>query len=103
MFDKLRIFLEETFSGAEKDAAAFIDALVTAIVSNGGAVLMTAAANAVAAAESSGGTSDEKFAAASAAVISSLKSAGEPVVINAVNGAIEAAVAQAAANKPAGL
>lgn len=86
------------------NVAAEFDALFDSIYKNGGAVLMAAAAAAVQAAETEGGTSDEKKAAAVAAIIKVLKEQGIPVVMNAINGAIEAEVAkltQAAAVAPA--
>ena len=72
----------------------FMGDLMTSIAENGGAVLIQAATDAVAAAETKGGTGAEKLAAAQAAVIADLTNKGIPVVLNAVNGAIEAAVAR---------
>ena len=85
--------LEGLFTDAEKAVVAFADSLLSSIEKNGGSVLMSAATGAVAAAEARGGTSAEKLAAAQAAVAKVLDSQGVPLVNNAVNGAIEAAVA----------
>lgn len=71
-----------------------VSALGKTIAENGGPVLAQAALDAVMAAEQAGGGAAEKLAAAQAAVVSDLTSKGIPVVMNAVNGAIEAAVAQ---------
>lgn len=75
-------------------ALGFFDALSSSIEKNGGQILRDAALAAVQAAETTGGTGDVKFAAALAAVIATLEKEGIPVVLNAVRGAIEGAVAQ---------
>lgn len=72
----------------------FVSPLALSIATNGGAVLVQAAEDGVAAAEQPGLTGDQKKAAAVSAVIATLTSKGIPVVMNAVNGAIEAAVAK---------
>jgi len=77
----------------------FMGDLMTSIAENGGAVLVQAATDAVAAAEAKGGTGAEKLAAAQAAVVADLTSKGIPVVLNAINGAIEAAVAKLRASQ----
>jgi hypothetical protein len=59
----------------------------------GGMALVDAARQAVRAAEETGGSGREKFDAAQKAIIVSLEAQGLPIVINAINGAIEAAVA----------
>lgn len=64
------------------------------IARSGGMALVTAAQAAVAAAESQGGSGEEKFKAAQKAVVASLEAQSIPIVINAINGAIEAAVAK---------
>jgi hypothetical protein len=74
-------------------AIGFFDALAHSIEQNGGQVLRDAAIAAVRAAEATGGSGDQKFAAALAQVVITLETEGLPVVINAVKGAIEAAVA----------
>lgn len=79
----------------------FVSPLAMSIAKNGGPVLVQAATNAVAAAEQPGLTSDQKKAAAVAAVVSTLKTQGIPVVMNAVNGAIESAVAGLQASQAA--
>lgn len=90
--------IQNFFHAGVHDIAVGVSFLAHSIEQNGGAVLMSAAAAGVAAAESTGGNGKDKFAAAQAAVISALETAGIPVVLNAVNGAIEAAVAQHRAN-----
>jgi len=73
----------------------FVSALAENIEKNGGQVLRDAALAAVKAAEATAGMSgSDKFNAALESVISTLEEQGIPVVINAVRGAIEAAVAQ---------
>lgn len=72
----------------------FFSALAENIEKNGGKVLQNAALAAVEAAESAGGSGSDKFAAALASVMDDLEEQGIPVVLNAVRGAIEAAVAQ---------
>lgn len=58
-----------------------------------GPVLLESATDAVMAAEQTPGDGKAKFAAAFAMVVKDLESKGVPVVVNAVNLAIEAAVA----------
>ena len=82
------------FSEAEKEASSFLEAAAHSLIANGGAVLIGAAKDAVVAAETTGGTNEQKKDAAVTAVVSSLKTNGLPVVMNAVNFAVEAAVAQ---------
>lgn len=71
----------------------FLMALEQQIEASGGKVLQDAAANAVAAAEAAGGSGEDKFKAAFEAVVATLTAEGIPVIVNAVKGAIEAAVA----------
>lgn len=94
--------IKNLFTSAEHVFIAFASSLIHSIAANGGQVLVDAAVAAVAAAEAAGGTGAEKLASAQAAVIATLKAAGVTVVTNAVNGAIEAAVAELkASQKPA--
>lgn len=93
--DRLIAFL----LGLGSDVLAAVEAFATVVAQNGGSVLVQAATDAVAAAETAGGTAATKLAAAQAAVIADLTSKGIPVVQNAVNAAIEAAVAQMKANQ----
>jgi len=78
----------------DNTAAAFISALLNDIEKSGGQVLRDAAIEAVKAAEDAGGSGKEKFDAAVASVVATLTTQGIPIVIHAINGAIEAAVAQ---------
>lgn len=68
--------------------------LVKSVADNGGQLLLDAADEAVRAAEAAGGTGFEKYDAAFDAIGAKLASEGVAVVGNAVNGAIEAAVAK---------
>lgn len=68
--------------------------LVKSVADNGGQLLMDAADEAVRAAEAQGGSGFEKYDAAFDAIAAKLASEGVEVVGNAVNGAIEAAVAK---------
>lgn len=86
--------VQHLLDDVEKNVLSFFDSLATSIASNGGAVLLSAALKAVEAAETTGGTGQEKFEAAKASVIATLKEQGLPIIMNAVHGAIEAAVAQ---------
>lgn len=89
------------FSEAEHEAVLFAAALVDSIFASGGALLVSAATDAVNAAEAAGGSNTDKFAAAFNAVKTDLESKGIPLVINAVSGAIEAAVANLRASETA--
>lgn len=86
--------IQNFFHAGIGDILAGLNALANSIAKNGGAVLLLAAANAVVAAEAQGGTGAEKLKAAQDSVIATLTAQGLPVVKNAINGAIEAAVAQ---------
>jgi len=92
------VFIQNFFHDGVKDIFAGLSALANSIALNGGAVLLEAAAAAVAAAEAQGGTGAEKLKAAQDSVIATLTAQGLSVVKNAINGAIEAAVAQHKAN-----
>src|SRR4051812_46413286 len=78
---------------SEKEALVFYHAVISSAEANGGKLLRDAATAAVSAAEVTGGSGQDKFNAALASVVSTLSTAGIPIVKNAVNGAIEAAVA----------
>lgn len=86
-------------TGVGKAVLAFIEAAAGSIAANGGQVLIDAATGAVSAAEAAGGTAAQKLAAAQASVVSTLEGQGIPVVQNAVNVAIEAAVASMKASQ----
>lgn len=94
VFQRALSKVEGFFSDAEAVVAAFFSSLAHSIAVNGGPVLVAAARSAVAAAEATGGDATTKRDAAFAAVVGTLQSQGLPVVTNAVNGAIEAAVAE---------
>jgi hypothetical protein len=89
-----KIFIART----EALLIATAEAVVTTLVKNGGPVLVQIARDAVAAAEAAGGSGESKKAAAVATVIAGLKTRGIPVVQNAVQLAVESAVAQIKAN-----
>ena len=78
---------------SEAIGADFIHALLTSITQNGGKILIDAATAAVKAAETAGGSGGDKFKAAFTAVVAILEAESLPVVQMAINGAIEAAVA----------
>lgn len=63
------------------------------IARSGGMALIAAAQAAVQAAEAAGGSGRDKFDAAQKAVVASLEAQSLPIVLNAVNAAIESAVA----------
>lgn len=93
--------IEAFFLGLDKDVVAALAALAESITNNGGAILINAAQAAVIAAEGAGGTGAQKLDAAKTAVIQVLTNQGIPFVESAVNGAIEAAVAQNKLNQAA--
>jgi len=77
-----------------EDILTSIKPLALQIAKRGGMALVAAAQDAVQAIEQSAGLSGrQKFEAAQKAVIASLEAQGVPIVLNAINGAIEAAVA----------
>lgn len=90
MWQKIRDF----FKGVLREIAAFLNPLALEIARSGGKLLIEAAAAAVLAAEQSGGTGEEKLKLARDIVIDKLRMAGIPIVLNAIHGAIEAAVAE---------
>lgn len=110
MWEKFLTFM----SGVGHVIMSFISPLAQSIAQNGGPVLVAAAEQEVLAAEQAGEAAiaagntmagEEKFAQAQTNVVATLKAQGIPVVMNAVNGAIESAVAgmqAAATNATAG-
>lgn len=90
--DEVKVLLA-WLSGVGMAVFNLLSAMGKSIAANGGPVLVQAAEDAVLAAETTGGDASAKLAAAQAAVIADLQKNGIPVVMNAVNGAIEAAVA----------
>lgn len=90
LWDEITEFLQEI----GEDIFDFVKPLAREIAKNGGALLLEAAHQAVKAAEATGGSGHEKFEAAQKTVIGILEEKGVSVVLNAVNGAIEAAVAK---------
>lgn len=106
MWEKIKAL----FSKVGQAVLSFVSPLAQSIEANGGPVLIAAAEQEVAAAEAAavtaiagGGTvtGEAKFVQAQTAVIQTLTSQGIPVVVNAVNGAIESAVASMNANNAA--
>lgn len=93
MWNTIKKTVQNFFHKTVNSLEAGLLALAKSIADNGGDVLIAAALAAVTAAETTGGKGEDKFKAAQAAVIASLRAKGIPVVKNAVNGAIEAAVA----------
>lgn len=83
----------EWFRNIGEDVVDFVKPLAKEIAANGGALLLEAAHQAVLAAEASGGSGRDKFDAAQKSVIAALEAKSLPIVLNAINGAIEAAVA----------
>lgn len=76
-----------------EDVMDFIKPLAKEIAKSGGKMLLEIAKEAVLAAEASGGSGGDKFKAAQSTIIAQLNEKGIPIVTNAINGAIEAAVA----------
>lgn len=94
VFSKIIAPFKLMFSSLGRSFEAFFQSLAENIAKNGGQILISAAVSAVAAAESKGGSGKEKLGFAQDAVVAVLASRGIPIVWNAVNGAIEAAVAE---------
>lgn len=94
LLNKLWDQIEEWFEKIGEDIVDFVKPLAKEIAANGGMVLLMAAQEAVLAAETAGGSGSDKFKAAQEALIEKLKADGIPIVLNAINGAIEAAVAK---------
>lgn len=72
----------------------FLLPAATLLARSGGQALVQAAREAVAAAESQGGSGEDKLNAARKAVVKSLQRQALPVITNAINIAIETAVAE---------
>lgn len=77
-----------------EDIMDFVKPLAKEMAKAGGKLLIESARDAVIAAEASGGSGSAKLQAARDAVVAKLEAGGMPIVMNAINGAIEAAVAQ---------
>lgn len=90
MWHKIKSF----FKGILGEIAEFLSPLAREIAASGGKLLLQAAAEAVLAAEHQGGSGADKFKAARTSVIATLEKNGIPIVLNAVHGAIEGAVAK---------
>lgn len=76
-----------------EDVMEFTKPLAKEIAKNGGKLLIEAAKDAVIAAQASGGSNSEKFKMAQTSIIETMKAKGIDAALNAVNGAIENAVA----------
>lgn len=90
MWDKVKAFFARVLGYVQ----GFMEPLAREIAANGGKLLLSIALEAVMEAEKKGGTGREKFDAARELAETRLKAQGLPIVINALNGAIEAAVAR---------
>jgi hypothetical protein len=86
--------LIEWFESIGDDVLEALAPLGRQIAKAGGKALIDAALAAVLAAETAGGSGDEKFDAAHKAVVKTLQAQGLPIITNAINGAIEIAVAK---------
>lgn len=94
-------WIESFFSSILSGVESFLSNVAHSIAVNGGPVLVDLATAAVLAAEAQGGSGSDKLNAAVKAVTAGLEAKGIPVVVNAVNAAIEAAVANLQAEKVA--
>lgn len=90
--------IKRWFQGFLGKVLDFLNPLAETIVKNGGPVLLAIVQEAVFAAESTGGSGKDKLKAAQDKIESELKAKAMPVVWNAINGAIEAAVAKLKSN-----
>lgn len=93
-FARIWVDIVDFFTVSERVVLIFSSSLIHSIAQNGGDILIQAAKTAVDAAEAAGGSGSEKREAAKASIIESLKANGIPLVMNSINGAIEAAVAE---------
>ena len=82
-----------SFRAKRDDIIDALAPLAGQIAKAGGNVLLEAAMLAVTTAEAAGGTGEEKFVAAKKIAVKTLQQKGIPIIMNAINGAIEAAVA----------
>ncbi|MFO0389630.1 MAG: phage holin, LLH family [Alphaproteobacteria bacterium] len=87
------------FRAGLNDILDALEPLAKQMAKSGGKLLINAALVAVQAAENAGGSSDEKLTAARKMVVKHLQDNGLPIVMNAINGAIEMAVARLNENK----
>lgn len=94
VFSKLWAEFIEWIESIGKDTLDFIAPLAKEISKNGGDFLIQVAYKAVVAAEANGGSGSDKFNAAKNSVVTALAAEGLPIVLNAVHGALEAAVAK---------
>ena len=92
-FSSLEAAAESWFSKSSAETVAFLKPMAAQIVASGEQLLISSAIDAVATAETTGGTSSQKLAAAQAKVVADLTAGGTAIAMNAVNSAIEAAVA----------
>lgn len=90
MWNQIKTFLK----GLISDITGFLTPLAKQIAKSGGQLLLQAALDAVMAAEKQGGSGSAKFKAARASVVASLQTNGVPLIENAIQGAILAAVAK---------
>lgn len=86
--------IKNFFKGFLLDVEKFLNPLAHEIFAFGGKLLLESAIKAVYEAEKTKGSGREKFEAAKESVIRDLKEGGHMIVENAINGAIEAAVAK---------
>lgn len=82
-----------SFRSTRDDVIDALTPLAVQIAKSGGQILLEAALSAVRTAEQTGGSGEEKFKAAKKIVVKNLQDKGLPLVTNAINGAIESAVA----------
>lgn len=95
IFSKAWFHIKAFFDEAENEVIEFIDSLTSSILRNGGKFLIDSARAAVQEVANNGSLdTDQKFITAFEKVKESLEKNGLPIVFNAINGAIEAAVAE---------
>lgn len=93
------IEIEHDLQPVEEAVIDFGKELLSLLVTGGGHLLISAATAAVEAAEAGGGNGESKFEDAKQAVIGTLEDAGVQIILSAVHGAIEFAVAKLNAPK----
>lgn len=92
--DKLWDEVADWFEDIGEEIVGVLKPLARQIKKAGGPILLAAALEAVKAAEAAGGSGSSKREAAKDAIVATLKGQGIPIVMNAVYGAIEIAVAK---------
>lgn len=93
MFSDIWDDISGFFDDSEKEVVLFFEAIIANIAGASGKLFLDIVANAVKDAATITGPGDVKFSSARASIVDTLEKEGLPIVYNAINAAIEAAVA----------